>query len=150
MGIRIVVTGINIVTLIVTLLVPSRCVAISLIPFIVAASTWLFTSGDIDNGKRKMLIAYTILTVMCLGIGFLAQVLPVCPNNEDGRYTVEFLKEVVFLSGVSFDYRIFVAFVFFLLTYLMIAELVSAHKRQRNNKSDEEPMDIIVRKAIKI
>lgn len=130
---KILLVGINIACFIATLFIPSAITPFALLPTLIAAMTWLFTSQS-ENVKQSKaahwcVIIYTAIIVLCLLTGFLADL-----DAEDavkGTYNFIIKSGVLLLGSRKISYIPFAIIVGVPTIILMVIEVIADFENQR-------------------
>lgn len=113
--VKIVMTGINTVCLIVTLLYPNDVTPFAVLPVIVTATSWIFVDRRDSPHMYLVLISATCIASTSLVVGLTSEMI------TEPLYSIKFSDGVAFIGGNVLNYGVFafVIIVYYLLTTVM-------------------------------
>ena len=147
---KVLLVGINIACFIATLLIPSSVTPFAILPTIIAAMTWLFTSqsADIKQNRtaHRCVIIYTVIIALCLLTGFLADL-----RTEDsikGIYYFVIKPGVLVIGNSAISYIPFALIVGLPTMILMIIEVIADFESQRKYSKPGTPINKTFEQAL--
>lgn len=140
---KVLLVGINIVCFVATLLIPSSVTPFAILPTIIAAMTWLFTSQteDIKQNRtaHRCVIIYTIIIALCLLTGFLADLQTA--DSLKGVYYFVIKPGVLVIGNSVISYIPFAIIVGLPTIILMIIEVIADFESQRKYSKPGTPIN---------
>ena len=118
---KLIITGLSIVSLIFSLISPSEEIFLSLIPIMFTPYYWVYEDKETNSIKYKLMrnTAFIILSICLLVLLFFSFTSTVQPvSNKVGSYEICFSSNIVGIGGNSYDYlpvAIGIVLIYFLL-----------------------------------
>lgn len=144
-NVKIVMAGVNVACLLITLLYPNSATPVSLLPVIVTATSWVFLSRDANSSdktakrQREYLVFSTVLGVISIVMGVTSRIQQVkCGTG----YIVRFIKETALIGDFSFDYAWFAVTIFIAILFMIVSEVIAAHRDQLQRRSEKGNMSM--------
>lgn len=106
--VKVVMTGINFVCLIITLLYPNNATPFAVVPVIATTTAWVLIDKE-GHAFSRFLVLATCVASICLLIGLTGTLEKKSPSSI--YYRVLFNENVAFIGDTSFDYGVFVALI---------------------------------------
>ena len=92
---KIVISGINIVCIVVMLLLPNSATPFAVLPVIITATSWIFSDKRKSSHVYVLLISATCIASISLLIGLTSEMI------SEPSYQIVFSEEVAFIGGVK-------------------------------------------------
>ncbi len=130
--VKYVVTAINITCLVCTLLYPNPATAISLLPIIVTAVTWIFDQRETNPEKERI---WPCVLACLVGAGSFLLGVTSSPILGDVGWIMEFREEVAFVAGKYIPYSLFTVIVLVMVIPIYVGDII--YTKRNNTKRDD-------------
>lgn len=141
---KLVLFGINIACLLVTLLYPNAVTPYSLIPIVVASSTWIFTSNSDQQTKRFPLVVSIAYMVICILVGTTSTI-GIQPGQD--TYVIKVNPTVAFFANIEYSYWSFFLVSIFSIGILGVCEIISSYEFDKAKINEKKSFaDIVAQK----